>query len=214
MMKAREWGPMACSWCGEVLTMENTSSSKRSQQRKHPKGWVFCSTTCGWASRGQAVGEANKVHAPERMRKRNPMRHAATRQKVSDTLRAIGHKPKDRGGNGAAVPKAQQVLFDALTVKQPGDWAMEYVVATAGAPPRLDGGRWPYHYRIDIASPSQMVAIEVDGQSHCPLERKDSDARKDRMLRHKGWTVIRFSNKAVFSQLSECLSAVASTTSP
>ena len=57
----------------------------------------------------------------------------------------------------------------------------------------------PSHYKIDIANPAMMLAIEVDGGSHCPLARQQQDRRKDAFLVGQGWSVFRVSNTQAMS---------------
>ena len=75
------------------------------------------------------------------------------------------------------------------------------------------GSGYPTHYKLDIANPDFMMAVEVDGPSHSSLERKAQDAKKDRFLRSLGWTVLRFTNQEVMDDLGGCVRTVLSTTS-
>jgi very-short-patch-repair endonuclease len=77
-------------------------------------------------------------------------------------------------------------------------WVSQWVVITGGAKNGL-----PNHYKIDLANPQAMIAIEVDGKSHD--HRKEQDARKDAFLRDKGWNVVRFTNQEVRSLTDELL---------
>jgi hypothetical protein len=65
----------------------------------------------------------------------------------------------------------------------------EYVVSTGTC-----GGGVPSHYKLDLAEPIAMVAVELDGSSHHPKARRESDERKDAFLKRAGWTVLRFEN--------------------
>lgn len=193
--------------CGMVLTVENTTSDRRTKQRK--TGRAFCSSKCGWAARGEITADTNRRLASARMKARNPMRNPASRAKMAASLRKMGHKPPRRGGNGAPPPEAQLALFTALG---PG-WVMEHTVRTAPTPPHPHGGVWPRHYNIDIAHPGLMVAVEVDGSSHTPIERQRSDERKDLLLALRGWRVLRFSNGDALSRTEWCVERIRSTTS-
>lgn len=55
--------------------------------------------------------------------------------------------------------------------------------------------------RIDIAIPSLRLAIEVDGSSHAIQSRKEVDAKKERVLRQRDWTLLRFSNREILCNL-------------
>jgi very-short-patch-repair endonuclease len=77
--------------------------------------------------------------------------------------------------------------------------------------PGVDG--MPSHYKIDLAFPDIMLAIEIDGGSHASITRKASDQRKDRFLVGLGWTVLRFTNKEVLRNLTSCVQTLMSTIS-
>lgn len=91
--------------------------------------------------------------------------------------------PTVRGGNGCGLTAPQAELLAALG---PG-WVAEHIVCTDKHPGS------PNHYKIDLANPSCMTAIEVDGSSHNG-RRRAADARKDAFLRSVGWTVVRVTN--------------------
>lgn len=95
--------------------------------------------------------------------------------------------PLVRGGNGKGLTVPQRALLEALGP----DWQAEFVVSTNGG--RRLGGL-PTHYKIDVAHSGCRVAIEVDGESHRSLVRKEADDRKDAFLIANGWQVFRFTN--------------------
>ena len=129
------------------------------------------------------------------------MRNAETRKKVSRTLMLIGHQPPVQGGNGRQAPLPQRMLASEL------GWPMEYSIKTGRKP---GDGAYPTCYKLDLALPQQMIGIEVDGRSHCLLERRRQDAKKDRFLASIGWTVLRFTNQQVLEDLDGCLAQVKS----
>jgi Protein of unknown function (DUF559) len=128
------------------------------------------------------------------------MHQPETRAKVAATLKRIGHKPNQRGGNGSGPTEPQKRLAEYL------GWPMEVALAPG------DGER-PYHYRADIAHPSMKVCVEVDGASHSSLVRQVSDRRKEERLSSLGWLVFRFSNQEAMERTAECARTVLSTTS-
>lgn len=145
----------------------------------------FCSLQCaGIAKRGVPNP---KVAAYARAN--NAMKDPVARAKMTATLRRIGHKPTIRGGNGSGMTEPQRVLLEALQHLDMGEWIAEFVVNTA---PRQKGT--PNHYKIDLACPSRMLAVEVDGPSHGTIERRAADARKDAFLTSRGWMMFRFTN--------------------
>lgn len=105
------------------------------------------------------------------------------------------------------LPAAQAALLDALA----GHGAVPEFVVRTGA--WRGAGGLPNHFKIDVAIPSRMVAVEIDGASHCALARKAQDAKKEAFLSAHGWTVLRFSNRDVTEHLAACVAMVTSTTS-
>lgn len=73
-------------------------------------------------------------------------------------------------------------------------------LTSAGLYPRA---QWPEgRYRIDIAFPGKKIAIEADGKAfHSTPEQKAHDRKKDRYLRSKGWTVLRFTGSRIHRNL-------------
>lgn len=64
-------------------------------------------------------------------------------------------------------------------------------------------------YKIDIAIPKYMIAIECDGHEwHSTPTQKEHDRKKDRFLRKSGWTVIRFTGKRIVNRLDSCVERV------
>lgn len=134
------------------------------------------------------------------MRADNPMARAEVREKMSATLKRIGHKPRAQGGNGASLPEPQRMMAEHL------GWPTEAIVAPG------DGER-PYHYKLDIAHPTMKVCVEIDGGSHFSLARQASDRRRDERLSRLGWLTFRFSNREAMERTAECARTVLSTTS-
>ena len=139
------------------------------------------------------------------MKTNNPMSRPEIREKVSKTLKERGHRPPVRGGNGTGLTEPQKMLMDALTELET---TAEYVVPTKK---RQEG--YPTCYKIDVAIPNKMIAIEIDGYSHCSLKRKEQDKKKTDFLSGLGWKVLRFKNKQVMEHLTDCVQTVMSTIS-
>jgi hypothetical protein len=129
----------------------------------------------------------------ERIRSLNPTRLPEVREKIRKAAIAIGHRPRVRGGNGQPIPEPQRLLFEAL-----GEgWEMDLPIGVGRG--RSTGVK---KYTIDIANRLMKIAIEADGGSHAPLKRQESDRAKDAFLTSKGWTVLRFSNKAILAWIN------------
>ncbi len=64
-------------------------------------------------------------------------------------------------------------------------------------------------YRIDLAFPYQMIAIECDGRaSHSSPKQKAHDRKKDKFLRERGWTVLRFTGSRIHRNLPGVVSKI------
>jgi len=194
----------SCEWCGKRLP--ETGQLKR-----------FCDRSCSanWRMRQPSIVarvHTDEVHAKigakistwlgsgspsarkqiERIRKLNPSARPEVRAKVSATLRRIGHKPTVRGGNGKGPTIPQRALHEAL-----GEgWYMEYAVSLG-----FKRAGYPTSYKLDIANPSLMVGVEVDGSSHRIMTRRGQDQKKDSMLASLGWRVVRFTNEVVMASV-------------
>jgi hypothetical protein len=125
----------------------------------------------------------------DRMTKNNPMKRPEVRAKVSSTLRAMGHGPVVRKGNGTGLTECEQLLaartgFRPHSVGVPGWLRAELEVA-------------PKSYKIDLACVDARLAVEVDGLSHKAWSRREQDKRKDFILSCLGWTVVRVTNEEV-----------------
>lgn len=133
---------------------------------------------------------------------RNPFRDPTVREKGDRALRDRGY-PMLNGGNGTGPTVPQKMLADRL------GWQMEFVVPTKM--PRNSG--YPNHYKLDIAEPILMIAVEVDGQSHLSKARIAQDLKKDEFLEHCGWKVIRVRNEDVLSDCEAVALRILSSTS-
>ena len=212
---------MLCSYCGKAI--DETKLSKTVYYRNKRQGWGYCCRECArkgiaeknkknWTDeRREAYSEMmsknNKKHSQEiseRMKLNNPMKKLETQKKVSERLREIGHHPKIRCGNGAGLTVPQQILMLELAKTQ--EVYAEYPIPTKM---QRESG-YPACYKVDIAMPSLMIAIEVDGMSHCAIERQNQDKKKTAFLTGLGWKVLRFKNTQVTEHLTECVQTVMS----
>lgn len=162
-----------------------------------------CSETCENIGHSRTMSSTNRVHASGRMRARNPMRHESVRAKVSSTLREMGHAPRVRGGNGRGP-----TISEASAASRCG---LDTNLIVRTMMPR--GSGYPQHYKVDVGDASILLAIEIDGPSHCALARREQDRRKENLLRLLGWTVLRFTNREVTERLEDVAREVSSTIS-
>ncbi|WP_328590050.1 endonuclease domain-containing protein [Roseibium marinum] len=56
-------------------------------------------------------------------------------------------------------------------------------------------------YIVDFAAPTHRLIVELDGSRHGEIQGRASDERRDRTLRSLGWTVLRFWNTEVVTDL-------------
>jgi hypothetical protein len=135
----------------------------------------------GWHKQEYCSVKCAKKSAPTAL-------NAQARKKISDRLKEIKHKPIRRGGNGQLLPLPQLALLHAL-----GDgWTAELAIKTNAG---HKNGVYPNAYKVDIANPKMMIAIELDGGSHGSLERQEQDRKKTECLAALGWSVYRVSNE-------------------
>jgi hypothetical protein len=111
------------------------------------------------------------------------------RAAVSRGLKAIGHRPKVRGGNGTGPTKAEWQL---MRMFPEGIW--NYAIKTGC----WNGSGYPPVYKVDLGFPDEKLAIEADGGTHGTWDnRKEKDLKKDKFLKDLGWKVLRYSNREI-----------------
>lgn len=130
----------------------------------------------------------------------NPMHDPEVVKRVSNTLRAMGHRPAVRGGNGTGPTECESLLLAALEQADPhGKWVLGFAIACGASLPRGErrASGLPTCFKPDITDPVRKIAIEVDGNSHKLKTRKEQDARKTAFLQSRGWSVFRAENADV-----------------
>ena len=138
---------------------------------------------------GETLWEKQKCCSIQCAKKFSPTSlNAQARKKISNRLKEIRHSPIKRGGNGQLLPLPQLALLHAL-----GDgWMAEHSIKTNAG---HRNGTYPNCYKVDIANPEMMMAIELDGGSHTSLERQEQDQKKVKFLVGLGWSIYRVSNE-------------------
>src|SRR5215831_18390525 len=167
-----------CGYCGKEFRPWIGQTAKDSMKRVEWKKQIFCSISCA-------------------KKQTNPMSNLATRRKLSNTLKRIGHKPTTQGGNGRSLTAPQTALLAFLG----NGWQTEYAVPTG-----RKGNGIASNYKLDLANVERKIGIEVDGQSHFG-RRKLLDQKKDAFLATLGWKVYRVKNENVLRLCSTCTSA-------
>jgi hypothetical protein len=190
-----------CTWCKAPI---NTPTKWQKYYFKS-KGRVYCQKACGMAYTGsissETMARTNRKYASARMKTNNPMARPGSLEKMKDTLKRIGHKPPVQGGNGRGMSPAEQCLSLASGL-------LPYVVSTHMG--RNNG--YPTNYKLDLANPKHMLAIEIDGASHGLLKRQAQDRKKEDFLRTLGWMVLRFTNKQALEDTANCVSQIKAAT--
>ena len=174
-------------------------------------GRAYCGKACSNAYRSKVSSETmartNRKHASARMKSNNPMAKPEAREKMTASLRASGHKPRVRGGNGKPATPAEQMLiahFGPLGFSAQCSVRTLHLRHTYKAPPA---------YKVDCGNPALKLAIEADGNSHQSLLGQDRDARKTACLNGLGWTLLRFSNQQILHETEHVIGTVLSTIS-
>lgn len=173
--------------CGEQFTHERVYYQ---EPRK------TCSAKCRAKRSSVTMAHTNTIHASARMKTNNPMHRGDNRERATATLRAMGHKPHIRGGNGTGATAAERAISEAL------GWPTNVVVATN----MKRGSGYPGHYKIDVGNRELKVGIEVDGSSHQVLARKAQDRKKEDFLRGLGWIILRVSNRQALEETGSTIS--------
>lgn len=193
-----------CATCGTAIVLSGRAGLQQAR-----KGRGYCSTECSKEYRRRisavTLAATNRRFASARMKAANPMHSEVIRERVSDALKAMGHRPPIQGGNGRGLAPMEMRLLNAL----PLDWTPNHVVRTNM---RRSTG-YPGSYKLDLAYPEMKIAIEVDGSSHCALANKEKDAKKQAFLESLGWRVLRFTNAEVRTDLDRCVRTILSSTS-
>lgn len=171
----------ACECCGKRFrpwTKVLADGSLRVQKEKLWMKQRFCSISC------------SKIHS-------NCTQTPEVREKISRTMKARGHSPRIRGGNGK-LTRPQKRLLKLLGA----GWIAEYVVPVPG----YQSHSLPKNLKIDIAHPERMIAIELDGPSHQSPQRRQQDSQKTVYLAQNGWSVFRITNQRADELSSTCTS--------
>ena len=127
----------------------------------------------------------------------NPMFLAGVVEKVSETLKAIGHQPLIRGGNGRALTFPQEQLAQLLEAET------EYPITTT-VQQRHAGAS--HCYKLDVAIPFLRLGIQLDGGSHFAKRIRKTDKQIREWLAELGWSVLHVSNSKALELCTICKS--------
>ena len=181
-----------CQWCGQGFAVRHPNKpaaccSYRCAAHRRWSDPALHARASEWAAR---KSPRQRAVSAARMHRLN--RDPAIRTKMAATMRGRGFVGQ-RGGNGQRTAQ-QEALASAL------GWPMEYAIPT-GNP------CWPCAI-VDLAHPTILIAIEVDGASHHTAKQKNRDRRKERMLLALGWIVLRFWNAEITNEFARVVNTV------
>lgn len=105
----------------------------------------------------------------------------------------------DRYVDVGGVPESalEQVVLDAFIDAGLAPVAQHWV--------EVDGGA---RYRLDLAFPGLMIAVEVDGSQHEEGPAKKDDLRRQAALEEAGWTVLRIRSRTFTADLLRAIETV------
>lgn len=212
MNKAVKRSVTNCAFCGSSFVMKKGQIER---QKNRNQLLFFCGKACSMSHRHRnnsvfrsALAESAKSHRlviTERiLAAKAKASEPEAIEKMRRALIEIGHRPMVRRGNGQGLTSPQSMLWVDLYQVKGDDWVPEYVVLTSRD--RKDG--YPAHYKIDLACPLLMIAVEVDGSSHRAKKIKARDEKKSELLKSMGWKVVRFKNEEILSDSAHCARAV------
>lgn len=68
---------------------------------------------------------------------------------------------------------------------------------------------WIGKYRIDLAFPKELIAIECDGKEwHSTEEQKARDQEKDNYLKEMGWQVVRITGSEIYRRADDIVKTI------
>ena len=189
--KLEKWKTVNCSICGKSFQVKPHSQKKTCSEQCKRK---LISLSERNTMLSDSYTDRLKQYS-QRMQTENPMQEPGTIQKMLSTKEKNGTLRQwtgTRGGNGKyTVP--QILLWRELGV----GWELEYPI------PTHQKKNYPTCYRVDLAFPLMMLAVEVDGNGHRWKKQLSEDWKKTELLESLGWTVLRFTNEEITTNCSE-----------
>ena len=171
-----EFRPLAKTLKGELRVVKEHLWEKQN----------YCSISC------------SKLH-------RNCTAQPGIREKLSISMKAAGHMPRQRMGNGSGLTYPQQQLLNVLG----NGWVAEHPVETGL--PRSSG--MPRVLKLDLANAELKMGIEVNGSSHRMTDRRVQDIKKIAFLVERGWSVFSVTNSQALKLSTTCKSTDTTLTS-
>lgn len=184
---------------GRNLTPEQREARSQQQKQRY-KDQPELRAVASEKMRQQALYDHKfRAAVKERMTTRNPGANPEIKQRAQATKIARGVTYEHlTGGNGTGPTRSQKMLSEAL------GWPMEVAVATGQKRP----SGYPAAYKLDVSDPHLLIGVECDGQTHKSPTRRAQDQKKTALLESMGWTILRFWNHEIESDLSACVEQV------
>jgi hypothetical protein len=201
---------MKCPMCSTAYLVRKTQYDWH--RLKGTNTGLTCSRSCGrkrYHTLNPGASYFNRMLPEERGTPAGTARTPEQRAHLSRVLKALGHKPQVRGGNGTGMTPCEKQVSAVL----PAGWEWNYPVALGKRQPGF-----PTNYKLDFAHPQTKAGLEVDGSSHTNATRRAQDRKKEQKLAQLGWSVFRISNAEVTSlsstsKLKEYLTTLLATAS-
>src|SRR5437899_2338403 len=159
-----------CHICGKTVSIQGSKNCWRFRKT----GRWYCSEECRHIQFGRTaqtrapMSEQHRKMHSRRMRLNNPMYDPNIKERMKTTLRAMGWKPPVQGGNGHGPTYTELLLASTL------GWELGVTVSCG-----IRRRGYPTCYKLDVANRKLKVAIEVDGNSHYLLSRREQDRKKE-----------------------------------
>lgn len=207
-MTARKTPEKLCSMCGRMFHAKHGSISQHCCSRSCARRYVWQQNPGRMLLNIQKARASQNTQAILAKREawqhspNNPIYNPIVRQKALITQREKGYQ-RLTGGNGA-ITVPQRLLALRL------GWQTEVTVCTNQLGTTGKKIR-PYKYTIDVAHEMLKIAIEINGHSHQAPAIKLRDAKKDACLVAQGWKVLRFTNKAILTDLETVAQVILNT---
>lgn len=180
---------LSCGVCERKYLMQ--TSKWNWHRKKGTSTGLTCCRSCArkrWHLLNPGKSHFNNMPSEQRGSPKGYKRPAEQREAISKALKAIGHKPPVRKGNGTGMTSCEKLVREQLGK----EWVWNFPVPLGK---RQRG--YPTNYKLDFANPKLMIGLEVDGNSHAAITRQAQDRKKETKLAELGWKVFRISNVEV-----------------
>lgn len=183
------------------------------------RGVKTCSKSCGASERSKAGAAAmsekakklRSKHISEGNRRRflDPEQRRLVARKAHEATRLLVkqgnfHLLSKDNRRKAAVARGKNHLGGSYIEKKVG-WLLRSMGLSPKAQysiPNGNGGRGERSFYVDWALPKDKIVIECDGSAWHKKEHEARDLKRQKKIEDQGWTVLRFSEKAILKNLA------------